>query len=404
MDPVIIVGGGLAGLAAAHQLHEKQISFLLYEQSDRLGGRLKTDEIDGFRLDHGFQVLFDAYPYVQRLINLGPLDLHKFPAGAQIWDGTRFRLVDQRKAVHMATTRFFSLADKLRTLRLLFECRFGRPAWPDETAEDYLRRLGFSDAFLTQFARPFFGGVFLDRSLGVSAEQFRFVFRMLSTGAVCLPAQGISSVPNALVANLPQESLRINSGVGGLVTQDEVVTGVQLKDGHEVPSSRVILAVEPPALAQFGIGPTPVGHLSSFCAYFETPTPVCSHAYLMLNMNSEGLVNQVAPVSNVAPTYAPKGRHLISVTVLGDRAQTEGQLVAAMRAELTPWFPDQRTSDWRFIRSYRIPYAQMPQPPGYQLNHPKSPLKNLSIAGEAMTNSSIDGALESGFLAAGGQR
>lgn len=399
MQLVIIVGGGLSGLAAARSLFQRGIPFLLLEQSDRLGGRLKSDIVDGFTLDHGFQVLFDAYPHVRSLVDVNLLEPRPFPAGAQIWDGKCFQLIDQHKLLHMALTRFLPLKDKINTLRLQYSVAHSKSR-EEVSAETYLRKFGFSELFLDRFARPFFGGVFLDRSLSVSADQFKFVFQMLGIGKACLLSQGIGALPNALIKGIPEYSFRLNTTVSKILTEENRLNGVQLTTGEEISGHSVILAVEPPVLAQFGITPSPQGSLSSICLYFETPTAITQDSYLMLNMKNDGVVSHVAPLSNVAPSYAPLGRHLVSVTILGDRKASDGELISAVRKELTPWFPDKKVATWRFIRSYRIHYAQMPQLPGFKSLRPHTELENLFIAGEAMTNSSIDGALQSGLEAA----
>src|SRR5438270_7408292 len=95
---VMIVGAGLAGLACARRLREIGISVLILEATDGIGGRVRTDTLDGFRLDRGFQVLLTAYPEAQRTLDSGPLDLRPFYPGALIrYRGKFHRLADPRK-------------------------------------------------------------------------------------------------------------------------------------------------------------------------------------------------------------------------------------------------------------------------------------------------------------------
>jgi monoamine oxidase len=54
---VVVVGAGLAGLSCAKQLSGMGRRVILLEASDRVGGRVRTDVVDGLNLDHGFQVL-----------------------------------------------------------------------------------------------------------------------------------------------------------------------------------------------------------------------------------------------------------------------------------------------------------------------------------------------------------
>ena len=90
---VLIIGAGIAGLTAARLIFEQGFSCLLLEASDAVGGRVKTDEHEGFLLDHGFQVLLTAYPEAQALLNYDFLALQPFYNGSLIWTGENFQKV-----------------------------------------------------------------------------------------------------------------------------------------------------------------------------------------------------------------------------------------------------------------------------------------------------------------------
>ncbi|BFG15836.1 hypothetical protein CerSpe_021100 [Prunus speciosa] len=76
--PVIIIGGGLAGLAAATYLNSQNTPFLLLEASDAVGGRVRTNVVEGFLLDHDFQIFITAYSEAQNLLDYNALNLCKF--------------------------------------------------------------------------------------------------------------------------------------------------------------------------------------------------------------------------------------------------------------------------------------------------------------------------------------
>ncbi len=78
---VLIVGAGLSGLSCALWLHEGGLSVLVLEASDGIGGGVRTDEVEGFLLDRGFQVFLMAYPEAQRVLDYGALDFKPFYPG-----------------------------------------------------------------------------------------------------------------------------------------------------------------------------------------------------------------------------------------------------------------------------------------------------------------------------------
>lgn len=185
-NPVVIIGGGLAGLTCANQLHAAGVEFQLLEASDRVGGRVRTDEVDGFLLDRGFQVLLTAYPEAKSQLNYDQLDLRAFDPGALIRSGDSFQRMSDpwRRPQHALQTAFSSgggFVDKLRIGKLRWSSRRGNIASiftrQDMPTIDELRRLGFSESLIEKFLRPFLGGVFLDANLETSCRMLYFVCR-----------------------------------------------------------------------------------------------------------------------------------------------------------------------------------------------------------------------------------
>lgn len=186
---VIIVGAGLAGLACARTLHQAGLPFLLLEAADGLGGRVRTDRVEGFLLDRGFQVLQTAYPEAKRVLDYRALDLRAFAPGALVYfDGRLHRVADPwRQPQYLPATLLSpigTLADKLRVARLRWRaCRGGVDELfrrPETTTWEALRGQGFSASIIERFFRPFFSGVFFDRELAATSRMFEFVFRMLA--------------------------------------------------------------------------------------------------------------------------------------------------------------------------------------------------------------------------------
>ena len=219
---VIVVGAGLAGLTCARLLKNAGVDVVVQEKSEGVGGRVRTDLVDGFTLDRGFQVFFTAYPAAKRQLDYAKLDLRRFDPGALIAQGDRRHVLadptrDPDALLPSLLTGIVTTRDKYLTWRLSGELSQKSLSavldGPDETTERFLKRRGFSSRFVENFARPFFGGIFLDRSLQTSARAFQFNWKMLSDGDTSVPARGMGQLCAQLAAGLdvnlesPVESL-----------------------------------------------------------------------------------------------------------------------------------------------------------------------------------------------------
>lgn len=377
---------------------------LVLDAADRPGGRMKTDEVDGFLLDRGFQVTFTAYPHQRREIDYASLDLRRFEPGARVWHGERWHFLHRDAPIETLFCRLFGLGDKLRVLSWTREVSKMSideiRRLDDDATEVHLRRYGFSEAFIDRFARPFLGGIFLDPSLAFSRRQFAFVWKMLAEGDTVVPASGIEAIPRQVAADLPPDALRMQARVRELVREGERVAGVRLDCGETIDAASVVIATDAPEAARLAGVPVPVGAKSSVCLYFETPEPVVFGNYLLLNGTGKGLINEIVPSSNLSDRVAPEGRHLCSCTILGDSRRSDSDLLTWVRHELRAWMPG--SDAWRLVHIVRVPYAQMLQSPGFgdQLPHVVTGTPGLFVAGEFTTNSSIDGAIESGLACA----
>jgi protoporphyrinogen oxidase len=169
-----------------------------------------------------------------------------------------------------------------------------------------------------------------------------------------------------------------------------------------ISASTVVVATEAPEARRLVGQSLDTEFKSSTCLYFETPTPMVDGGYLVLNGSGNGIVNHVAPLSNVSPGYAPAGKHLASVTILGNPAQSDEELAETAKKELNEWVPAKGAYMWRFIRGYRVAQAQMVQEVGFAEHLPSNATSRSGLywAGEFTQNSSIDGAIRSGLDAA----
>lgn len=404
--PVVVVGGGLAGLVCARRLFREQKEVLLLEASDRVGGRLKTDEVEGFRLDRGFQVYFDAYPHTEIELNESALDLRSFEAGARVLWGKKFYEVTREDPLQMAFMNLFGLGDKVRTLTMSKEVAGMEldEIWgmDDQTAELYLRGYGFSDEFIERFCRPFFGGVFLDRSLTVSKAMFLFVWRMLNGGNTTVPNRGMEEIPKQIASEMPGRLIRTGAKVTGLVHEGGAVTGVTLANGESIPAAAVVVATDAPSASQ--LTGTKMATEGKGCTtiWFDAPNRPIDEPILVLNGDKPGRVNHMAVMSRVAPGYGVPGRHLIMATALGDWDQSDDHVAGTAKYEIASWYPGLDVSRWHPLRVDRIRYAQMAMSPGFTDRRPSetTDTPGLFLAGEFCTYSSIDGAVLSGRRAA----
>lgn len=401
---VLIVGAGLAGLCAARKLHESGVSFQILEASDGVGGRVRTDEVDGFLLDRGFQVLLTAYPEARAALDYSALRLKKFSPGAFSWFAGRMnRLVDPWRVPgswgEALRSDFGTFRDKLRIARLRSRLRgqsidqiFSKP---ERTAKDALRALRFSDEFIHRFFRPFFGGILLDPELKSSSRMFEFIFKMLSEGDTAVPARGMGAIPAQLAAKLPADAIRLNSRVEGLHEDELTLTG-----GENLRARAIIVATDGHGAAHL-IGEAEPASRSVTCFYYSAEESPVPHPMLVLNGDGSGPVNNFAVMSEVAPSYAPAGKSLISVTVLGIQQLTDVQLGGFIVAQMKSWFGPVARS-WKFLRSYRIPHAQPQQYLG-RLEPPQRPVRirpGVYLCGDHRDNASIHGAMLSGRRAA----
>jgi phytoene dehydrogenase-like protein len=401
---VLIIGAGLAGLCCARRLAEDGVTFQIIEASDGIGGRVRTDEVEGFLLDRGFQVLLTAYPEAQRVLDYSRLDLKSFSPGAFSWFAGRMnRLVDPWRMPGMwreaLRSEFGTLGDKLRLARLRRRMKgssikeiFRRPERP---TKDALRAEGFSQEMIHRFFRPFFGGILLDGDLKSSSRMFQFVFKMISEGDSSLPARGMGAIPAQIAEKFPADSIRINARVDSLHENE-----ITLDGGETLRARAIVVATEGPAAAHL-VGEAEHASRSVTCFYFAADESPIPYPMLILNGDGAGPVNNLAVVSQVAPSYAPAGKHLISASVLGIQELTDAQLSGFIIAQMKNWFGLAARS-WKLLKAYRIPQAQPEQYPG-ALAPPERSVRvrpGVYVCGDHRDNASIQGAMVSGRRAA----
>lgn len=364
---VVVIGGGIAGLTCARYLYRNEVSVLLVEADDRVGGRIKTDRKDGFLLDHGFQVLQTAYPAAIEELDFTDLKLHAFAPGTVIRIKNHFHTVAdplRRPAALLSTLTapIGSIGDRLRLVWLAkkvmgtqLENLFDEPEY--ETIA-YLQQLGFSDSMINRFFVPFFGGACLDRNIRASNHAFLYILKMFASGDAALPESGMEQIPRQIARSIPDELLLTGNKVV------ELEPGrVRLENGKTLKARAVVIATDGPRARQLlksSQGEIP--SVGETCFYFSSDRAPWQSTFLVLNGNDEEPINNLSVPSMVSPSYAPPGKSLISVVTLNRPNSNTENLFAAVQGQLKGWY-GREVDQWTHLATYEIPHALPEQVP-----------------------------------------
>jgi protoporphyrinogen oxidase len=407
MKPSItIIGAGISGLSVGLHLHREGFSVKIIEASDRAGGRIKTDSVDGFRLDRGFQVLLTSYPEAQMLLNYKALQLKTFLPGATVlYDGGQFEIADPfRRPSALLATVFApvgSLKDKINTFvlkqKLIRKSIKGIFLQEQKSSLEQLKSYGFSSKMIDRFFKPFFSGIFLENKLETPNRMFDFVMKMFSEGDAALPALGMEEIPKQLASQLPADTFLYNTKVVD-IRGNSIFTST----GAEIKSDIIILATEANELVSKLKSNVETEYRSVTNVYFQSTVAPSNKAVVILNASEkEKVVNNLTVMTNVSTAYAPAGKVLISVSCNGILDFEDQELAEKIKKELEPWFGKQ-VEEWSHLKTYKVKYA-LPNLTVLKDDLTITDMKindNLYSCGDHLLNGSINAAMKSGRLLA----
>ncbi|MET7647908.1 NAD(P)/FAD-dependent oxidoreductase [Streptomyces sp. NPDC005426] len=442
---VVIIGAGIAGLSAAHRLISAGVNVSVLEAGPRAGGRMMTDEVDGFRLDHIGPLLNTSYPELYATPGLDGLVLRHFDPGVLVHsEGRRYRTGEVRRFRTGEVRRFrtgetrnprgsrsalgaFKAARALASApraplggnltgmtgggltgamggaidqarlgvalaRLAATPRARVLARPERAALDALSGRGLSSRTLNGFVRPLLTALLSDPALTTSSRCADLALRGYASGRLCVPSGGSASLPDLLAAALPPGTVR----TGVHVTAADI-TSVRTKEHGELGCRSLLLATGAGAAAELlpGLRVPPFHPVTVL--HHTAPAPPPTGASLLLDADCSGPVAHTAVMSEVDPERAPHGRVLISSTVLGTPPPDLDRTVRAHLAALygTP------TDDWELLAAHHDPEAVPAMPPPHDPRRPVRLLAGLYVCGDHRDTGTVQGALSSGRRAAG---
>jgi len=400
----LIIGAGLAGLTAARVLKTAGRKVKIIEASDGPGGRVKTDEVNGFLLDRGFQVFLTAYPEAKHFLDYKALDLRSFNPGSIILSNAGIDeigdpLREASALIRTLKSPIGTLSDKLRLLSLRLKLAgnsidqiFSKK---ETTTLEYLRGAGFSEKIISDFFTPFMAGIYLEQKLDTSSRMFEFVFKMFSESDTAIPAKGMGMISRQLASDLSAEELILNERA---ISIDE--NKVQTASGNVYEASTILIATTADCIPM-PFQPRLIKKKSVTCMYFSADQAPYQKALIALNAIPGRLVNNLAVMSTISSCYAPEGKSLISVSLSGnEHFIKQDELELKVKEELKFWFAE--CSNWAHIKTYTIPYA-LPDN-SHVKNDILSPSIRINystfICGDHLLNGSINAAMKSGRLAA----
>ena len=399
---IVIVGAGLAGLAAARELQQRDLSVVIVEAADRVGGRVTSDDVAGipFALDRGFQVYNPAYPEGQRVLDHAALDLQSFAAGVLVRIGDRlWRVGDPRRVPTWSLSGLRApIGSPMTKTRLANYAR--TVAWgkvdeleqaADVSTATALNEAGLSGPLLDRILQPFLSGVFLEPDLTTSRRFGDLVLRSFVRGTPAVPADGMRAIPQQLAGALTNASIVLDTRAEQLTS-----TGVQTTAGH-IAAAHVIVAADPVTATALLDLPTPAMNSGTTCYFLADELGQGVGAITIDGDNGGPVVNAYVLNNVIRPHQHRDASAVVAASVIGWHDDTDTE--HAVRQHLGSLYGAD-TSSWQSVAHYPIAHALPSMTPPFEVRKPVRLAAGRYVAGDHRDTSSIQGALVSGRRAA----
>jgi len=376
---VLIVGAGAAGLSAAIHLEAAGVEVTLIESSDRAGGRVASDVIDGFICDRGFQLINARYPALQDLNILQELDFIEAPRVIEVSLGDRRHVIgDPRQMPWSALDKETgTIVEKIALLRFI--------TGKAKTGESIGKALRNTGTCYERVLRPFLQGVFLTDPDNVDALYGHSIIKSFVNGRPGVPRNGVGELSKALVKRV--------SNIVYYTRVDRIEqTSVHTNNGTYT-ANKILIATDATTATQL-LGLTEVPRMAGCITWYHAvaQNPSGSGRLIVDGQKRGPIINSVV-MSDISPNYAPLNQHLVATTT--DLNVTESDV---RRHLAIVWGTS--THEWAFIAKYEIPAALPIHNVGRSLSQSMKISDHHFVAGDHRTVPSQQGALFSGRLAA----
>ena len=396
-----IIGAGISGLIAAKVLEEHGYHPTILEATKTVGGRVKSDIVEGHTLDHGFQVLLTSYPAAKKYLDFKALDLQELLPGATIFQqGTSQTIGDPLRKLSLLFPTIFSsigsVSDKIKILQLnsFLKKKDLKKIFttPEKTTLHYLQDFGFSDKIIQQFFKPFFSGIFLEPNLETSSRMFEFVYKMFGNGFAAIPKKGMQAIPNQLFNSLVNTKIQFETSVKE-VKNNMII----LANDSKIETHFTIIATEASSLIS-NLTNQEIAWKSCDTLYFECENNILKKPIIGLIADENSLINNIFYHTSVATSTKNK-KELVSVTVVKNQELQEEKLIEKIENELENFCGIKNTT---FLKRYEIKKA-LPKLSNlqYKLSHTETQLNSsVFLAGDILLNGSLNAAMIAGEKAA----